>query len=107
MWNSSKKFSCRLRAMRSRFSSSNLIEYLRELESICKTVLSHESGDPGVLLNEKIRGPKISSDCPFKPFLLIDQCCGTAFFSGKNFDEAPAIYYVYCMYIILQLSTSN
>jgi hypothetical protein len=33
--------------------SSNLIEYLRELESICKTVLAHESEDPGVQFNEK------------------------------------------------------
>jgi hypothetical protein len=38
---------------RSRFSSSNLIEYLRVLESTCKTVLAHESGDPGVQFNEK------------------------------------------------------
>jgi hypothetical protein len=45
---------------------SNLIEYLREFESICKTVLAHESGNPGVQFNEKIRGSKISWDCPFK-----------------------------------------
>jgi hypothetical protein len=35
---------------------SNLIEYLREFESICKTVLVHESGDPGVQFNEKTKG---------------------------------------------------
>jgi hypothetical protein len=29
--------------------------YLRELESICKTVLAHESRDPGVQFNEKPR----------------------------------------------------
>jgi hypothetical protein len=49
----------------SRFSSSNLIEYLREFESICKTVLA-PSGDPGVQFNEKNLGSKISWDCPFK-----------------------------------------
>jgi hypothetical protein len=53
--------------LRSRFSSSNLIEYLREFETICKTVLAHESGDPEVPVqfNEKNRGSKISWDCPF------------------------------------------
>jgi hypothetical protein len=51
---------------RSRVSSSNLIEYLREVESICKTVLAHESGDPGVQFNEKNRGSKISGVCPLK-----------------------------------------
>jgi hypothetical protein len=50
---------------RSRFSALNLIEYLREFESICKTVLGHESGDPGVQFNEKIRGSKILWYCPF------------------------------------------
>jgi hypothetical protein len=49
----------------SRLLSSNLIEYLREFESICKTVLAHESGDPGVQFNEKTKGRK-SGDCPFK-----------------------------------------
>jgi hypothetical protein len=29
------------------------IEYLREIESICKTVLAQESGDPGVQFNKK------------------------------------------------------
>jgi hypothetical protein len=41
----------------SRFSL-NLIEYLREFESICKTVLAHESGDPGVQFIEKTEGRK-------------------------------------------------
>jgi hypothetical protein len=40
-------------------SSSNLIEYLREFESVCKSVLAHESGDPGYSLT-KNRGSKIS-----------------------------------------------
>jgi hypothetical protein len=43
------------------------IEYLREYEFIFKTVLAHESGDPGVLFAEKNRGSKISWDCRFKP----------------------------------------
>jgi hypothetical protein len=38
---------------RSRFSLSNQIEFLREFVSIFKTALAHESGDPGVPLNEK------------------------------------------------------
>jgi hypothetical protein len=42
-----------------------VVEYLREFESICKTVLAHESGDPGVQFNEKNRGSKISWHCPF------------------------------------------
>jgi hypothetical protein len=45
--------------------SSNLIEYLRKFESICKTVLAHESGDPWVQFNEKTGGSKISWHCPF------------------------------------------
>jgi hypothetical protein len=51
---------------RSRFSSLNSIKYLSKFESICKTVLAHESGDPGVQFNEKNRGSKISWHCPFK-----------------------------------------
>jgi hypothetical protein len=43
---------------RSQFFSSNLIEYLREYESILKTALAHESGDPGVAFNEKTKGRK-------------------------------------------------
>jgi hypothetical protein len=44
----------------SRFSLSNLVEDLREFESICKTVFARDSGDPGVQFNEKNRGSKIS-----------------------------------------------
>jgi hypothetical protein len=43
---------------------SNLIEYLREFESICKTVLAHESGDPGVQFNEKTEGRKSRETVP-------------------------------------------
>jgi hypothetical protein len=32
---------------------SNQIELLREFESMCKTILAHESGDPGVQFDEK------------------------------------------------------
>jgi hypothetical protein len=31
----------------------NQIELLREFESMCKTILAHESGDPGVQFDEK------------------------------------------------------
>jgi hypothetical protein len=41
--------------LRSRFSSSNLIEYLREFESICKT---------GVQFNEKTEGRKSRDTVP-------------------------------------------
>jgi hypothetical protein len=34
-------------------SKKNRIELLRECESIFKTALAHESGDPGVPFNEK------------------------------------------------------
>jgi hypothetical protein len=46
-----------------RFSTlveSNRIEFLREFESIFKTVLAHESEFPGVPFNENNRGSKIS-----------------------------------------------
>jgi hypothetical protein len=63
LFDSTKKIdSAQCRIARSQFSLSNLIEYLREFEStgICKTVLDNESMDPGVQLNEKNRGSKIS-----------------------------------------------
>jgi hypothetical protein len=50
----------------SRFSSSNLIENFREFESICKTVLAHESGDPGVQFNEKTEGRKSCETVPLR-----------------------------------------
>jgi hypothetical protein len=37
-----------------------VVELLRQFESICKTVLAHVSGDPGVQFNEKNRESKIS-----------------------------------------------
>jgi hypothetical protein len=39
-----------------------------EFESICKTVLSHESGDPGVQLNEKTEGRKSRETVPLMKF---------------------------------------
>jgi hypothetical protein len=59
-------------AMRQGAESIFIVEYLREFESLCKTVLAHESGDSGVLFNEKNRGLKISWDSPFK--LLLCWC---------------------------------
>jgi hypothetical protein len=41
------------------------MEYLREYEFIFKTALAHESGGPGVLIDEKNWGSKISWHCPF------------------------------------------
>jgi hypothetical protein len=38
--------------------------------SICKTVLAHESGDPGVQLNKKTEGRK-SRYCPFNKFIKL------------------------------------
>jgi hypothetical protein len=49
---------------RSQFSSSNLVEDLREFESIYKTVLAHESGDPGVQFNDKNEGRKSRDTAP-------------------------------------------
>jgi hypothetical protein len=36
----------------------------REFESICKTVLGHESGDPGEQFNEKTEGQKSRETVP-------------------------------------------
>jgi hypothetical protein len=41
-----------------------VVEYLRKFESICKTVLAHESEDPGVQFNEKTEGPKSRETVP-------------------------------------------
>jgi hypothetical protein len=49
-----------LRAMRHRAESIFIIEYPREYEFIIKTPLAHESEGPGVLIDEKNRGSKIS-----------------------------------------------
>jgi hypothetical protein len=54
------RYAKKLRAMRHSAESIFIVEYLRKFECICKTVLAHESGDPGVQINEKNRGSKIS-----------------------------------------------
>jgi hypothetical protein len=41
-----------------------VVEYLREFEYICKTVLAHESWDPGVQVNEKTEGGKSCETVP-------------------------------------------
>jgi hypothetical protein len=43
-----------------------IIEYLREYEFMFETALAHESGGPGVLIDGKNWGSKISWHCPFK-----------------------------------------
>jgi hypothetical protein len=50
--------------------SAESIEYLREFESICKTVLAHESGDPGVQFNEKTEGKKSRETVPLMSWSL-------------------------------------
>jgi hypothetical protein len=50
---------------RSRFSSSNLIEYLREFESICKTGLAMQAQGPqGYSLTKKTEGRKSRETVP-------------------------------------------
>jgi hypothetical protein len=61
---STRKFGLEFYFELHRFLSSNLIEYLREFESICKTVLAHESVDPGVKFNEKTVGQKSRDTVP-------------------------------------------
>jgi hypothetical protein len=53
-----------LSAMRHSGESIFVVEYLLEFESICKTVLAHESGDPGVQFNEKTEGRKSRETAP-------------------------------------------
>jgi hypothetical protein len=42
------------------------VDYISEYEFIFKTALAHESGDTGVLFDEKDQRSKISWDCAFK-----------------------------------------
>jgi hypothetical protein len=46
------------------------VDYLREYESIYETALAHESVNPGVLFDEKTRGPKSRETVPLKVFNL-------------------------------------
>jgi hypothetical protein len=52
--------------MRHNAKTNLIIEYLCEYEFIFKMDLAHESEDQGELFSEKIRGSKISWDCPLK-----------------------------------------
>jgi hypothetical protein len=63
--------------MRHSAESIFVVENLREFESICKTVLANESGDPGVQFYEKNRGSKISYTVPlnqrhFKAYFIVN-----------------------------------
>jgi hypothetical protein len=71
---------------------SNLIEDLRKFESICKTVLAHESGDPGVQVNEKTEGRKSRDTVPLNlswPFL--DSVC--IMFIGTHRHDTYVIFF--------------
>jgi hypothetical protein len=70
------RYAKKLRAMQESGESIFVVEFsedLREFESICKTVLAHESGDPGVQSNEKNRGSKISWHCPFRHTRIVNK----------------------------------
>jgi hypothetical protein len=43
-----------------------VVEYLCKFEFICKIVLAHESGYPGVQYNEKTEGRKSRETVPLK-----------------------------------------
>jgi hypothetical protein len=43
-----------------------IINYLREYEFIFQTTLVHESGGPGVLIDEKTKGRKSHETVPLK-----------------------------------------
>jgi hypothetical protein len=43
-----------------------IIEYLRKYEFIFETALAHESGGPGVLIDEKTEGRKSRDTVPLK-----------------------------------------
>jgi hypothetical protein len=63
-----------------------IIEYLREYEFIFETALAHESSSPGVLIDEKIRGSKISRDCPFKR-VIASKCTYTPSLYSQQASE--------------------
>jgi hypothetical protein len=52
--------------MRRNAESIFVVEQLHEFKFICKTVLAHESGDPGVQFNEKTEGQKSRDTVPLK-----------------------------------------
>jgi hypothetical protein len=61
--------------MRHSAESIFIVEYLHEFESICKTVLAHESGDPGVQFNEKkTEGRKFCETVPLISTSPVTKC---------------------------------
>jgi hypothetical protein len=66
-----------------------------EFESIFKTALAHESGDPGVPVNEKNRGSKISLYCPFKH--RANACLALPIPVGVNIHGSVKVNVVDCM----------
>jgi hypothetical protein len=73
----------RLPAMRHSEQSIFVIEYLHEIEFTCKTVLAHESGDPGVQFNEKTEARKSRETVPLSIILNLFFPC---FFSLTVID---------------------
>jgi hypothetical protein len=68
---------CRLRAMRHSAESIFIIEFLREYEFIFDTALAHESGGPGVLIDEKNEGRKYRETVPLKRHYQKEKYCIT------------------------------
>jgi hypothetical protein len=58
----------RLRAMQYSVESFFIIEYLYEYEFIFEMALAHESGGPGVLIDEKTEGRKSRDTVPLRDF---------------------------------------
>jgi hypothetical protein len=53
------------------FMASNRIELLHEFESIFKTDLDQESGDPGLLFKEKTKGRKSHETIPLRKYTTL------------------------------------
>jgi hypothetical protein len=66
-------FQIRIQIIKVNILSQNFFKWCfsYEFEFICKTVLAHESGDPGVQFNEKNRGSKISWHCLFNNLVFV------------------------------------
>jgi hypothetical protein len=71
----------RLPAMRHSAELTFVVEYLCEFESICITVLAHESGDPGVQFKEKTKGRKSRETVPLKSVWFTASCI-LGYFAG-------------------------
>jgi hypothetical protein len=55
-----------------------IIEYLREYEFIFETALDHESGGPGVLIDEKTEGRKSRDTVPLRAQICEDNFVHTS-----------------------------